>query len=118
MQPGTQLGHYEIFEAIGKGGMGEVWRAKDTKLGREVALKVLPRDMARDADRLSRFEREAKTIAALNHPNIVTIFSLEHSGDVHFLATEPALKCGRMVPFPATESPQRVPPVRHAEVRP
>ena len=63
MQPGTQLNHYTVLEAIGKGGMGEVWKAKDTKLGREVAIKTLPAEFAQDADRLARFEREAKLLA-------------------------------------------------------
>ncbi len=70
MEPGTKLGHYEISTLLGKGGMGEVWRAKDTKLGREVAIKTLPEEFARDADRLARFEREARLLASLNHPNI------------------------------------------------
>ena len=60
MESGTKLGHYEILSLLGKGGMGEVWRARDTKLGREVAIKTLPEEFARDADRLARFEREAK----------------------------------------------------------
>ena len=70
MQPGTQLGHYEVISLLGKGGMGEVWRAKDTKLGREVAIKTLPEEFAKDADRLARFEREAELLAPLNHANI------------------------------------------------
>jgi serine/threonine protein kinase len=73
---------------IGAGGMGEVYNATDTKLGREVALKILPRDMARDPERLSRFQREARTVAALNHPNIVTIYSVEEAEGVHFLTME------------------------------
>lgn len=63
MQPGTPLGHYTILSALGKGGMGEVWRARDTKLGREVSIKTLPEEFARDADRLARFEREAKLLS-------------------------------------------------------
>ncbi|MGO9649098.1 MAG: protein kinase domain-containing protein [Terriglobales bacterium] len=74
--------------AIGAGGMGEVYRATDTKLGRDVALKVLPPDMARDPERLARFQREARAIAALNHPHIVTIFSVEEADGVHFLTME------------------------------
>ena len=70
METGTKLGHYEISTLLGKGGMGEVWRARDTKLGREVAIKTLPEEFAKDADRLSRLEREAKLLASLNHPNI------------------------------------------------
>ena len=81
MQSGTQLAHYEILSALGKGGMGEVWRARDTKLGREVAIKTLPEEFAKDADRLARFEREAKLLASLNHPNIAAIYGLEeHEG--------------------------------------
>ncbi|MBK6797493.1 MAG: hypothetical protein IPG76_12110 [Acidobacteria bacterium] len=67
---GTKLGAYEILAPIGKGGMGEVWRARDTRLNREVAIKVLPADFANDADRLRRFEQEALATSALNHPNI------------------------------------------------
>ncbi|MCJ7754191.1 MAG: protein kinase, partial [Thermoanaerobaculales bacterium] len=67
---GRTLAHYRITAALGAGGMGEVWRATDEKLGREVALKVLPEDFAKDPDRLARFEREAKVLASLNHPNI------------------------------------------------
>lgn len=75
LESGTQLGHYEITDPIGKGGMGEVYRARDTKLGREVAIKVLPGEFARDEERLARLEREARMLAALNHPNI--------AGDLH-----------------------------------
>jgi serine/threonine protein kinase len=70
---GTRLGPHEILAAIGAGGMGEVYQAHDTKLGRDVAIKVLPEAFARDPDRLSRFQREAKMLAALNHPAIATI---------------------------------------------
>jgi serine/threonine protein kinase len=70
MQPGTRLGHYEILAAVGKGGMGGVWKARDTRLDRDGAIKTLPDTFARDADRLARFEREAKLLASLNHPNI------------------------------------------------
>ena len=83
-----RLSHYHITAAIGAGGMGEVYRATDTKLGREVALKVLPAEMARDPQRLMRFQREARAVAALNHPHIVTIFSVEQADDVHFLTME------------------------------
>ena len=69
MKSGTKLGPYTISTLPGKGGMGEVWRAKDTKLGREVAIKTLPEEFAKDADRLARFEREANLLASLNYPN-------------------------------------------------
>ncbi|MCK5376341.1 MAG: protein kinase, partial [Acidobacteria bacterium] len=74
---GSSLAHYRITAELGSGGMGEVWRAEDTKLGREVALKVLPEEFARDPDRMARFEREAKVLASLNHPNIATLYGLE-----------------------------------------
>jgi len=74
---GTTLAHYRITAALGAGGMGEVWRAEDTTLGREVALKVLPEEFARDPERMARFEREAKVLASLNHPNIATLYGLE-----------------------------------------
>ena len=76
---GTTLAHYRITAALGSGGMGEVWRAEDTKLGREVALKVLPAELVDDAERLDRFEREARAVAALNHPSIVTVHSVEET---------------------------------------
>src|ERR1700730_6038228 len=85
---GTRLGVYEILSAIGAGGMGEVYRARDTKLGRDVAIKVLPEAFAHDPDRLSRFQREAKMLASLNHPNIATIHGLEQSGDASYLVME------------------------------
>src|SRR5262245_45446745 len=87
-EPGTRLGHYDIVMPLGTGGMGEVYRASDTKLGRDVALKVLPAELARDADRLARFQREARAVAALNHPRIVTIYSVEEAGGVHFFTME------------------------------
>jgi serine/threonine protein kinase/TolB-like protein/tetratricopeptide (TPR) repeat protein len=85
---GTQLGHYEIAERLGAGGMGEVYLATDTRLNREVALKILPPDLADSPERRERFEREARTVAALSHPNIVTIYSVEHSEELHFLTME------------------------------
>ncbi|MGB6544460.1 MAG: serine/threonine-protein kinase, partial [Candidatus Acidiferrales bacterium] len=85
---GTKLGPYEIAGAIGAGGMGEVYRARDARLGRDVAVKVLPEAFARDAEKLSRFQREAKMLAALNHPNIASIYGFEDSGNVHALVME------------------------------
>jgi serine/threonine protein kinase len=85
---GKSLAHYSIISQIGKGGMGEVYQAKDQKLGREVAIKVLPEEFARDHDRVARFQREAKLLASLNHPNIASIHGLEESGGTHFLVME------------------------------
>jgi len=85
---GKTLGHYEILEPLGKGGMGEVYRARDTKLDRDVAIKVLPPDMAADPERLARFEREAKAVAALDHPNIVMVHSVEEADDCHFITMQ------------------------------
>jgi eukaryotic-like serine/threonine-protein kinase len=85
---GTRIGPYEIAAEIGKGGMGEVYRARDRKLGREVAIKVLPEEFARDAERMARFQREAKVLASLNHPNIASIYGLEDSGATHALVME------------------------------
>jgi eukaryotic-like serine/threonine-protein kinase len=85
---GTRLGTYEVTAQIGAGGMGEVYQAHDTNLGRDVAIKVLPEAVAHDAERLSRFQREAKMLAALNHPNIATIYGLEQSGGTSYLVME------------------------------
>ena len=85
---GTHLGSYEIVTPIGSGGMGEVYQAHDTKLGRDVAIKVLPQAFAHDAERLSRFQREAKMLASLNHPNIATIYGMEQSNATHYLVME------------------------------
>ncbi len=85
---GSRLGHYEVLSKLGEGGMGEVYRARDTKLGRDVALKVLPADFAQDADRLQRFEREARTLASLNHPNIAQVHGFEVDEGRHFLVME------------------------------
>ena len=79
LSAGTRLGAYEIVAAIGAGGMGEVYRARDTKLNRDVAIKVLPELFATDPERLARFTREAQTLAALNHPNIATVYGVEHN---------------------------------------
>src|ERR1700733_5033524 len=86
--PGTRIGPYEIVAAIGAGGMGEVYRAGDTKRGRDVAIKVLPEAFAHDPDRLSRFQREAKMLAALSHSNIATIYGLEQSSGTSYLVME------------------------------
>jgi len=88
IQSGTHLGPYEILSAIGAGGMGEVYRAHDPKLGRDVAIKVLPEAFARDAGRMARFQREAKLLASLSHPNIATIYGLEDSGSTRALVME------------------------------
>src|SRR5580700_8058673 len=85
---GTRLGSYELGVQIGAGGMGEVYQAHDTKLGRDVAIKVLPEAFAHDPERLSRFQREAKMLASLNHPNIATIHGLEHSNGTSYLVME------------------------------
>jgi serine/threonine-protein kinase len=88
LAPGTRLGSYDVLSIIGVGGMGEVYKAHDTKLGRVVAIKILPDAVARDADRVARFEREARALAALNHPNIAALYGLEHAGDRQFLIME------------------------------
>ncbi len=82
LTPGTRLGVYAITAPIGEGGMGQVYRARDTKLNRAVAFKVLPDSFANDPDRLARFTREAQTLASLNHPNIAHIYGVEESGGV------------------------------------
>ncbi len=88
LQPGDRLGHYEILAAIGKGGMGEVWKARDATLQREVAIKALPEGFAEDSDRLARLGREATLLAALNHPNIAAIYGLEEHQGTRFLVLE------------------------------
>jgi serine/threonine protein kinase len=85
---GTKLSYYQISSQLGKGGMGEVYKAKDQKLGRDVAIKVLPEEFAKDADRVARFQREAKLLASLNNPNIAAIHGLEESDGTHFLVLE------------------------------
>jgi len=85
---GKTLGHHRILAKIGAGGMGEVYRARDEKLGRDVALKILPPELASDPERRARFEREAKAVAALNHPGVVTIHSIEEADSIHFLTME------------------------------
>ncbi len=88
IQSGSRLGPYELVAPIGAGGMGEVWRARDTRLERSVAVKILPAAFAEDEERRQRFEREAKTISSLNHPHICTLFDVGHEGDTHFLVME------------------------------
>src|SRR5215475_14769496 len=85
---GTQLGHYRILSLLGAGGMGEVYLAEDPRLGRKIALKLLPVPFTGDDDRVRRFQREARAASALNHPNIVTIFDIGQVESTHFLATE------------------------------
>jgi eukaryotic-like serine/threonine-protein kinase len=85
---GARVGPYEILGLLGAGGMGEVYRAQDPRLDREVALKILPETMSVDPDRLSRFEREAKALASLNHPNIAQIHGTEHAGHVRAIVME------------------------------
>src|SRR5436853_2240795 len=85
---GTQLGSHEITALLGKGGMGEVYRARDTKLKREVAIKILPDEFSTDKERVSRFQREAEVLASLNHPNIAGIYDLEEANGTRFLVLE------------------------------
>jgi serine/threonine protein kinase len=85
LEPGHALSHYRFLEKIGEGGMGVVWKALDTSLDREVALKLLPDSLAQDPAKLLRLESEAKTIAALNHPHIVTLYSIEEAEGRRFL---------------------------------
>ena len=88
MVPGARVASYEIVSALGAGAMGEVYRARDTQLGREVALKILPESLAKDPDRVARFRREAQLLASLNHPHIGAIYALEERGDVPILVLE------------------------------
>lgn len=88
LKPGTIIRHYIIISSIGAGGMGEVYLAEDTRLGRKVALKILPADITTDADRLGRFEQEARAASALNHPNIITIFEIGETASAHFMVAE------------------------------
>ena len=88
LTPGTRLGVYEVTAQIGEGGMGQVYRVRDTKLDRDVAIKMLPEAFAHDGERLARFTREAKTLASLNHPNIAAIYGLEESGGMTALVME------------------------------
>src|SRR5437588_5831875 len=82
MSPQQTIAHYRITSKLGEGGMGEVWRATDTKLGRDVAIKIIPQSFAQDADRMARFTREAQVLASLNHPNIAAIYGVEDNAIV------------------------------------
>ena len=88
LQPGDRLGPYEILALLGVGGMGEVYRGRDTRLDREVAIKILPERLAADPKNLARFEREAKAVAALSHPNILAIHDFGDDRGIHFAVTE------------------------------
>jgi serine/threonine protein kinase len=104
LSTGDKLGPYEILAPLGKGGMGEVYRAKDTRLEREVAIKVLPAALAQDPERLARFEREAKVLASLNHPNIAQIYGIEESGSGHALVMELVPGQTLHIPLPQAEA--------------
>src|SRR4029079_14521737 len=106
---GARLGSYEIVAALGAGGMGEVYRARDSRLGRDVALKVLPAEFASSPDRLKRFEREARAVAALSHPNIVVLYSIEDAAGTRFLTME--LVEGQSLDREVTAGPLAIPRV-------
>ena len=89
LQPGARLGPYQVETSLGAGGMGEVYRASDSRLNRRVALKVFPAAFAGDSERMARFQREAQVLASLNHPNIATLYGLEESGGTRALVMEP-----------------------------
>jgi serine/threonine protein kinase len=111
LSPGARLGPYEIVAPLGAGGMGEVYRARDTRLGREVAIKVLPEEVGHDADRLRRFEQEARAASALQHPNLLVVFDVGREGGATYLVTEllageplrDLLRRGRLAPKRALE---------------
>ena len=113
---GTRFNHYEILAPLGAGGMGEVYRAKDTRLDREVAIKVLPADFANDADRLKRFEQEARATSALNHPNILTVYDIGNHAGAPYLVAEllegeelrAQLEAGALAPYKALEYAQQI----------
>jgi len=88
LEPGARLGVFEILGPLGAGGMGEVYRARDTKLGREVAIKILPEAFSRDPMRITRFEREARMLASVNHPAIAAIYGAEETGDLRYIVME------------------------------
>ena len=104
--PGTRLGHYEVVGAIGAGGMGEVYRATDSLLGRDVAIKILPPAFAQDPERLARFEREARVLASLNHPGIAGVYGFEKTGETYFLAMElvPGRGLDELIPLPVEDA--------------
>src|SRR6266498_986361 len=108
LEAGKRLGPYEVLAPLGAGGMGEVYRARDTRLGREVAVKVLPAEAASDSSRLKRFEKEARSASSLNHPNIVTIYEIGQADSVSYIAME--LVQGRTLREVIVEGP--VPPKR------
>ena len=110
LTPGTDLASYRILSPLGAGAMGEVYRARDTRLGREVAIKVLPEHFAADEERLKRFEREAKSLASLNHPNIAQIFGVDQVAGTCFLVLE-------LVPGESIEELQRREPELGATAR-
>ena len=105
LQPGTTLGPYHVTAKIGEGGMGEVYRARDTKLDRDVALKVLPEAFTADPDRLARFEREAKVLASLNHTNIGHIYGLEEAAGQKALCQRTLVRLGPPPLRPPLPSP-------------
>src|SRR5688572_22652491 len=88
LSPGSRLGPYEVLAPLGAGGMGEVYRARDSRLRRDVALKILPAELSSDPSRRARFEQEAHAAAALNHPNILSVYDVGGDGDVSYIATE------------------------------
>jgi serine/threonine protein kinase len=106
---GTTLGPYEILAPLGAGGMGEVWKARDPRLGREVAIKVLPEEFFEDEDRVARFEREAKSLAVLNHSGIAAVHSFEEISGRHILVMElvvgEGLEASDAGPIPVEEAP-------------
>jgi eukaryotic-like serine/threonine-protein kinase len=111
LNPGTKLGPYEVLSPIGAGGMGEVYRARDSRLGRDVAVKVLPESWARDSERLRRFEQEARSVGALNHPNILSVYDIGVNNGTPFMVTE--LLCGTSLRDKITSGP--LPPKRSME---
>ena len=117
LNSGDRIGSYEIVGPLGKGGMGEVYRATDTKLKRQVALKVLPASVATDHDRLARFQREAEVLAQLNHPNIAAIYGLEDSGDHRAIVMELVEGETLQGPLPIPEVLRLYPYIEEEDVR-